>query len=378
MRKLCVSWVNIVLCGAAGALGCASAPYSAARAPVGGDRVPPDVVYYRGTIDGAGGLKLHEQCWQPTGKSKAVVVLVHDLKDHSGRYRELGVLFANRGLSLCGIDLRGHGYSEGVRDHIESVESVVTDLEILVKRVKDREKGKPVFLLGQGFGASVAGVYALEGKTPVSGVILSAPTLRENVKRGERIGIRAYAILLPRSPRLDVDLSKFSKDRRVVESLQNDALVHAGKPTASTAGEVLRASDELQKRSTDLNVPLLVLLGTADQLSAEGPVKAVHERAATSDKKLQTYEGLSHALFHEAGRNLVINDVTDWIAAHVEAAEEAADKATASTPAATTEAPAPSPAAAPVETAALEKAPAKSPVIKKAALKRTSSRSKRR
>ena len=96
-------------------------------------------------------------------------MLVHDLKDHSGRYRELGVLFANRGLSLCGIDLRGHGYSEGVRDHIESVESVVTDLDILIKRVKEREKGKPVFLLGQGFGASVAGVYALEGKTPVSG-----------------------------------------------------------------------------------------------------------------------------------------------------------------------------------------------------------------
>jgi acylglycerol lipase len=384
MRKLCVSWVNIVLCGAAGALGCASAPYSAARAPVGGDRVPPDVVYYRGTIDGAGGLKLHEQCWHPTGRSKAVVVLVHDLKDHSGRYRELGVLLANRGLSLCGIDLRGHGYSEGVRDHIESVESVVTDVEILVKRIKDREKGKPVFLLGQGFGASVAGVYALEGKAAVDGVILSAPTLRENVKRGERMGIRAYAILLPRSQRYDVELARFSKDKRVIESLQNDALVYGGKPSASTAGEVLRASDVLQKRSTDLNVPLLVLLGTADQMTAEGPVKALHEKAATSDKKLQTYEGLSHALFHETGRNLVINDVTDWIATHVEAAEEKAAGAQKEDKKDEPAAPPPAPAAAaapaaePAPPPALAEAPAKKPALKKAALKKAGARSKRR
>ncbi len=362
MRKLCVSLVLFGLCGAAG--GCATAPYSAARAPMGGDNVPPDVIYYRGTIDGAGGLKLHEQCWQPTRPSRAVVVLVHDLKDHSGRYRELGVLLANRGLSLCGIDLRGHGYSEGVRDHIDSIENLVKDFDTLITRVRDREKGKPVFVLGQGFGASLAGVYALRSKTPVDGVILSAPLLRENVKRAERMGTRAYAILTPRTPRLDVDLARYSKDRRVVESLQNDALIHAGKPTASTAGELLRASDELQKGGTNLNVPLLVLWGTADELGSAGPVKLLHERAATSDKKLQTYDGLSHALFHEPGRNLVINDVTDWIVAHVEVTEE---RVREPEPAPVAEA---TPAVAVAPEPAMEKAPARKATVKKAALKK--------
>jgi hypothetical protein len=81
MRKLRVSWANIVVLGVA-AFGCASAPYSAARAPMGGDRLPPDVVHQRGFLDGIGGMKLHEQCWNPSSPSRAVVVLVHDLKDH--------------------------------------------------------------------------------------------------------------------------------------------------------------------------------------------------------------------------------------------------------------------------------------------------------
>ena len=234
-------------------------------------------------------------------------------------------------------------------------------------KVQEREKGKPIFLLGQGFGGSLAGVYALRTKTPLAGVILSAPVLRQNVKRGERMGIRAYAILLPRSPRFDVDVSKFTNDRRVLISMQNDALIHDGKPTAATAGEVLRASDELEKRGSDLNVPLLLLHGKADQLTSEGAVKALHDRAATSDKKLQTYDGLSHALFHEARRNLVINDVTDWIAAHSEAPEEK-------------EPPPAMPVAAPVAelpTATVEEAPPVKRTMKKAALRKTSARRKR-
>jgi alpha-beta hydrolase superfamily lysophospholipase len=47
-------------------------------------------------------------------------VLVHGLKDHSVRYKDVAVTFADRGISVYALDLRGHGYSEGVRDHLDS------------------------------------------------------------------------------------------------------------------------------------------------------------------------------------------------------------------------------------------------------------------
>ena len=304
-----------------------------------------------------------------------MVVLVHDLKDHSSRYRDLGVSFANRGLALCGFDLRGHGYSEGC-----AITSIRWSASSRIWRrwssaCATGRRASRCSSWGRASAPTWPACTPSQTKTPLAGVILSAPILREKLKRTDRMGIRAYAILLPRSNRYELDLARFSNEQRVVESLQNDALIYKDKATASTAGEVLRASDELDRRATDLNVPLLVLLGSEDKIINPAPVRSLHERAATSDKKLQTYEGLSHTLFHGSGRNVVINDVADWIGAHAEAIEE---KAAAAAP------PAPAAAAAPGDApsaAALAKEPARatSPAAapKKAALKK-SARARRR
>jgi alpha-beta hydrolase superfamily lysophospholipase len=220
------------------------------------------VIYQRGHFVGGEGVKLFEQSWRPDKTPRAVVVLVHGLKDHSSRYRDLGIHLAYRGLAAYAFDLRGHGYSEGVRDHIDSLDNAVIDLDALVTLVRDRQPGKPIYLLGQGFGASLAAVYAVRKagpKSPVAGLVLSAPPLRGEVKRSERVGTRAAAIFGPRTHQLEIDLSKWSSDPAVVAAWRTDPLVYEGQPTASTAGEVLRASDEVQKRAGELKLPLLVV-----------------------------------------------------------------------------------------------------------------------
>ena len=124
MRKLCVAGCSSCLCGAAGPVGCASAPYSAVRAPLGGDHVPPDVTYYRATIDGAGGVKLLEQCWQPTRRRRARRWCWCTIsRTTAAATASSACCLPIAGTPLCAIDLRGHGYSEGVRDHINSLES---------------------------------------------------------------------------------------------------------------------------------------------------------------------------------------------------------------------------------------------------------------
>ena len=234
------------------------------------------------------------------------MVLVHGLKDHSSRYRDLGIHLAYRGVALYAFDLRGHGYSEGVRDHIDSLDNAVIDLEQLVQRARDRQPGKPIYLLGQGFGASLAAVYALRGKTPVDGLVLSAPPLRGEVKRSERVGTRAAAIFGPRTHQLEIDLTKWSSDPSVVLALKTDPLIYDGQPTASTAGEVLRASDEIQKRAGELKLPLLVLFGSGDVVSSADQGKALVEVVGATDKTFELYEGLFHDLFHEPRRAEVI------------------------------------------------------------------------
>jgi alpha-beta hydrolase superfamily lysophospholipase len=206
----------------------------------------------------------------------------------------------------------------------------VTDLDALVTLVRDRQPGKPIYLLGQGFGASLAAVYAIRkgaAKSPVAGLVLSAPPLRGEVKRSERLGTRAAAIFGPRTHQLEIDLSKWSSDPAVVAAWRTDPLVYDGQPTASTAGEVLRASDELQKRAGELKLPLLVVFGSGDVVSSADQGKALVEHVGSTDKNFQLYEGLFHDLFREPRRSEVIGDVLTWVSNH--AGQYAEDQAKA-------------------------------------------------
>ena len=200
MRRRKLGWLVLLAVAAAG---CTSPPYTPPRAPQASAQIPPEVVYQKGHFVGGGGLKLFEQSWRPDKTPRAVVVLVHGLKDHSSRYRDLGIHLAYRGVAVYAFDLRGHGYSEGVRDHIDSLDNAVTDLDALVTLVRDRQPGKPIYLLGQGFGASLAAVYAArkaDPKSPVAGLVLSAPPLRGEVKRSERRGHAGGGDLRPAHP----------------------------------------------------------------------------------------------------------------------------------------------------------------------------------
>jgi acylglycerol lipase len=306
---------------------CMSPPYQPARAPQGvGALVPPEVQHWSGTHPGGGGLKIFEQHWRPTGPSRATLVLVHGLKDHSSRYRDLGINLANRGLSLYAFDLRGHGYSEGVRDHIDSLDHALTDLEGVVERARERDPGKPIYLVGQGFGASLAAVYGSRARKPVDGLVLIAPPLRGEVKRSERVGTRAAAIFGPTTHSLEIDLSKWSSDPTVVTALQNDPLIYDGQPTASTAGEVLRASDELSAKAPTIKVPVMILFGTADVVSSLELGRALHDQLGTTDKVFQSYDGLYHDVLHEPRRHEVIADLSNWVSDRAARAAVAAQK----------------------------------------------------
>ncbi len=304
---------TIILAATLAVAGCTSPPYRPVRMPHVGAEVPPEVDYWRGQLPGAEGLTLFEQGWRPSRPARAVIVFVHGLKDHSSRYRDLGIQLAHRGVALYAMDLRGHGYSEGVRDHIESLDNVVADLDALIGRVRDRQKNVPMFLAGQGFGATLVGVYVSRKKPSLAGVVLGSPMLRGDVQRSERLGTRVAAIFGSRTHKLELDLGDWSSDPDAVKVIKNDPLVYDGQPTASTARELLRASDEIGTGATAITAPLLTLQGAADRVASVELTRGLHERIGSTSKKIQIYEGLWHDLFHERQRDQVVTDLFSWL-----------------------------------------------------------------
>ena len=275
-----------------------------------------EVSHEQSTFEGTGGLRLFAQSWRPANEEpRAVLVVVHGLKDHSSRYGELAVRLVGEGFAVHAFDLRGHAHSEGVRVHIDSFEEYLTDLGLFLERVRAREPGKPVFLFGHSMGGAIVTLFTLEKKPDIQGLVLSAPALKPGADvSGALIATtRVVGGVLPNLKVLELDPKQFSRDPEVVKENETDPLVFQQGGPARTASRLLSALDTLSERMEEVSTPVLVMHGTADTVTDPEGSKALVQKARAKDKTLKLYDGLFHDLLHEPEKAQVLGDVVQWL-----------------------------------------------------------------
>ncbi len=111
---------------------------------------------------------------RPRRAARAVIVLVHGLGEHSGRYDHVVARLVREGYAVHAIDHRGHGRSDGPRAFIEDMDNAVADVDALVDRAVEAHPGVPVFMLGHSMGGLIALRYAIAHQDRLAGLILSA------------------------------------------------------------------------------------------------------------------------------------------------------------------------------------------------------------
>jgi acylglycerol lipase len=295
---------------------CAAPRYLARTAP---RHVPPPpvpgVVHAEGTFTAYDGVRLFEQSWRPAGEPKAALVVMHGLKDHSSRYGALAERLAAGGYAVHAFDLRGHGYSEGRRVWIDSFDQYLFDLELFVKRVREAEPNRPLFLFGHSMGGAIVTLFTLTRKPELRGLVLSGAALKVTSDVSPFL-VRATKWLSRHDPRLAVlklPNKNFSRDPRALAAMERDPAIYQGAGPARTAAEVLGAIERIQKNMESLAVPLLVLHGAADRVTNPDGSRELYRRARSTDKRLELYEGFFHDLLHEPDGARVAADLAAWL-----------------------------------------------------------------
>jgi len=69
--------------------------------------------HIEGTFKSSRDLNIYYQGWLPEIESKAVLIVVHGLGEHSGRYENVVNHLAPLGFALYAFDHIGHGKSGG-------------------------------------------------------------------------------------------------------------------------------------------------------------------------------------------------------------------------------------------------------------------------
>ena len=275
--------------------------------------------HLEGQFKGLRNLNLYYQCWLPSNEFKTILLIVHGLAEHSGRYTNLVNYFVPRGYAVYGFDQRGHGKSDGLRGYVDKFSNFVNDLNTFLSIVHSRQHDARIFMVGHSIGGTIAAAYAIFHQDDFDGLILSGATLKvgAGVSAGVIIAARVLSLLLPKAGLYVIDATAVSRDKGVVSAYVSDPLVYRGKIRARLGIELIKAMETLQRQMPKICLPILVLHGTADQLSDPEGSKILYARVSSRDKTLKLYEGFYHEIFNEPECEQVFADVEAWLATRV-------------------------------------------------------------
>ncbi len=274
----------------------------------------PDVVRLRAEfaephelVETSDGKVLFLRRWDAAVPSRTAFLVLHGITAYSGPYGPLlAQEVAAAGFPVFGLDLRGHGLSDGRRGDIPSRERLVEDLGEALSVV--RSKVPQVVLLGHSLGALNAILAANAFPDRINGLVLVSAA------RKVRIGVYAKpkgtallktlvgATLLRHTPLIEYrragmtgvsdPLFNFDYSARFMSVL-------FGAPALAVA-RMFREGDldsPNLRLTTKLRVPLLVGVGEQDELFSVDAARALFDSIAADDKTFLVVPGAKHAVF---------------------------------------------------------------------------------
>lgn len=271
--------------------------------------------HVEGRFAGAAGGQIYWQGWVP-GEVAGVVLLVHGIAEHGGRYAHVGKRLADEGYAVYALDHRGHGKSDGTRGNVHRMSTVVTDLETMIRSAAGRHPDVPMFLYGHSMGGLIALAYLTGKPVGLSGAILASPAVESSAgSRAMRAAAGVMSAVAPNLGAVELDISTLSRDPEVVRAYDADPLNYRGKVRARTGAEMLVTMQRVVGSLDRVTIPVLVMHGSADGLTnPEGSRRVA--AGVTGDVTLKIYDGYYHELHNEPDQETVFADVVRWLKEH--------------------------------------------------------------
>ncbi len=246
---------------------------------------------------------------------KGAVIIIHGIAEHSGRYDEITEKLNQTRLNVIRYDLRGHGQTQGKRGALKSFHQFVDDLHEIVKL--EKQKHDRIFLIGHSMGGLIANLYAVK-YGDITGVVSSAaPTyFIKDVMPFRVIGYRWLGFLKKKTNFADDQLSRIKE----VEEAYIDDPLNLKHFHYSLAGEMfVGAVRYLNKQIDQYQTPVLIVHGGNDKIVPQSFSKRFFDLIPVEDKTLIVYPENYHEIFNDLDREVVFNDVTQWLSKRVSA-----------------------------------------------------------
>jgi len=249
---------------------------------------------------------------------RAVVVLVHGMGEHSGRYAEKVVPFLlSQELAVVSYDNFGHGQSGGKRGHCPSYGALMELLDDVVQMARKEFTSIPVLLYGHSMGGNLVLNYLLDHNPNIKAAIVTSPYLRLGFQPpkwkmilGKVMLKLVPSITLPSG----LDSSGISRIPSEIEKYIADPLIH-DKVSPMFSFPIMEAGERAISKAYLLKVDTLLLHGTADPIIDYHATEEFHRNATKTT--FCPIEGGFHELHHDLGSEDFFATIKKWLAEKV-------------------------------------------------------------
>jgi len=265
------------------------------------------------TIRLSDGLLLKGFRWQPSERARAAVIMVHGMGEHILRYSSWAAKFNSAGIIFQGMDLPGHGKSEGKRGHIRSYDQIDEMLDILLEESRKTQPEIPVFIYGHSMGGGMVLNYLIKKNPDIRGAIVTSPWIKLAFPLN-KVKVLLARIMKNIYPSLTqpagLVTEHLSQKQDVVDMYNEDPLVH-GKISVSLFCSAVSAGEYVLNNAEKINVPVLLLHGGEDKITSPDASREIASRSGLVTFRL--WEGGYHELHNEPFSEAVFSYILEWI-----------------------------------------------------------------
>jgi len=261
--------------------------------------------------------KLFAHCWKPEKEAGYTILMIHGLGEHGGRYERWAGLFVEKGYNFLTFDLRGHGKSSGKRGYARSIDVLLDDIDLAIRKVKRLFKESNIILYGHSMGGNLVLNHVIRRNYPVKALIVTSPWLRLKKEPSPAlISIVSFLrkILPGVAIRNGIKAEQISHDPEVIKNYSADSLNH-DKITFRLFHEMYNSGYHALRNVYKINYPFLLMHGSEDSITS-AKTSENYVMNTTSRTRLKIWEGQYHELHNELIYKEVFDYIANWLEEH--------------------------------------------------------------
>lgn len=263
--------------------------------------------------------KIFFRTWKSDSQRK-IIIGIHGMAAHSEYYVQVADQVVQEGVTLIAIDLKHHGHSSGKKGDLESFEQISVHIQEFITSVRQKYLDTPIYLMGISMGGVIAINFSVDHPELIDGLILIAPGVKTEFKLslGEilKIPLLLMAFLFKKGkPVIKIGERSERGTRnplRIAYQEQDNLRIQVVSPRYLLG--LVKWKKRAFQNAEKVTQPVIIFIGTEDQLVSFEGVKEFFSYLTVDDKLLVELEGAYHSLFSDPAMDEIgWEKLREWI-----------------------------------------------------------------